>query len=261
MVGEKVLYKYRKPNDRTIQSLIDSNVWYSSPKTFNDPFDGFLELPKSREYGEFKTIMGSNLSNSNPFGDFRLGDSIAETAPGETSTAIAAIRSDVSADESKLEEKIKRRGLFCMADDPENILMWSHYAQNHEGICIGYSLDSSLYESYADLFEVKYTEDKEKPIVEPSDLTDTNIAIEKILTWKYKDWVYEKEWRLIHKDELVHGKDGLTVEAPGEIAKVIIGLKTPAKFVAELERLIPVEKLFKASYSYLEYQIIVNDYT
>ncbi len=260
MAPPTILYKYLKPNERALKSLETGQVWYSSPITFNDPFDGFLELPKSREFDDLKAIIGRNLSHSNPFGDFELGVSITETPPGQTSTIVRRYRSTQSESEAELEAKIKSRGLFCMSSDPANILMWSHYAQNHEGVCIGYELNEESYKKYAKLVEVNYSTNGDKPVLDPSDFSDTELAIEKIFTSKYGDWVYEKEWRFIHSSELASSKKGLLVEAPGAVARVIIGLKTDPDYINKLEKIVGKEKLFKSSYAYHKYKLVIEQY-
>jgi hypothetical protein len=35
----QILYKYRQPSLRALESLTLSQVWFAQPKTFNDPFE------------------------------------------------------------------------------------------------------------------------------------------------------------------------------------------------------------------------------
>ena len=71
----------------------------------------------------------------------------------------------------------------------ENILMFSHYADEHKGICIEYEFDDNFLDKDIFFDEVKY-----KKELEYKNLQD-------IFTIKYKDWKYENEVRFISFDE------------------------------------------------------------
>lgn len=94
----------------------------------------------------------------------------------------------------------------------ENTTMWSHYADNHRGFCVKYSIDFS--ETYlkdillCGLFPVKYSSIVEKitanqllNLKEENGILYPNDAIKKkvlkSLLTKSRFWSYEKEWRLI----------------------------------------------------------------
>ncbi len=86
--------------------------------------------------------------------------------------------------------------VFCCTKDPLNPLMWAHYADGHQGICIGYDLNSVM--STALMFgDVQY-----EPIAyEPQDGGD----YKNLLFHKSEIWGYEKEARGLYKlsgDEL-----------------------------------------------------------
>src|SRR5437762_4637776 len=48
----------------------------------------------------------------------------------------------------------KTKGLLCFSRDWESPVIWSHYADKHRGICLGFELSDKLVE------EVKYVEDR-----------------------------------------------------------------------------------------------------
>ncbi|OEC57587.1 hypothetical protein A9G49_05175 [Aeromonas sp. ANP5] len=88
--------------------------------------------------------------------------------------------------------------------------MWAHYANNHEGFCIGYD---------SELFKEETSSDEQLPISTSAvkmkynncrfDFTNTSIDISKnhndklksilfhVLTTKSDEWIYEKEYRII----------------------------------------------------------------
>jgi hypothetical protein len=83
-------------------------------------------------------------------------------------------------------------GLLCFSATKTNPLIWSHYADRHRGIAIGfeYTVDNG------ELLPVSYPENNERPIVDFSDpsYTSTEKGQEIFLT-KAKDWKYEEEYR------------------------------------------------------------------
>jgi len=48
---------------------------------------------------------------------------------------------------------ISHRRLYCLTPDPCSTLMWSHYADNHRGICLEFDTTNPLF---SDALEVAY---------------------------------------------------------------------------------------------------------
>lgn len=65
-----------------------------------------------------------------------------------------------------------------------NPLLWSHYADKHRGICLGFKVDERI------LRRVTYVRDRS-----PLKLPLTKETADLLLWTKYWDWRYEKEWR------------------------------------------------------------------
>ena len=97
-----------------------------------------------------------------------------------------------------LKEYLNRRyGLLCFSKGWQNPVLWSHYADNHKGLCLGFDVSDDL------LRQVNY-EDQRLParllqdvIDKPSepDVKDMDIMLE-ILSTKSSDWHYEQEYRM-----------------------------------------------------------------
>lgn len=118
----------------------------------------------------------------------------------------------------------------------EDVLLWSHYADLHRGICIEFTPNYKNKKSpfywiekvhYSDTIPAspKSTENKEK-----------NDYMKKILTTKAKCWEFEKEWRVViskkYGNKVEELRDGFNVERgrlhsfePSELTKVTIGCK------------------------------------
>ena len=82
-------------------------------------------------------------------------------------------------------------GMICFSKEWTDPVLWSHYSEQHQGIALGFELDSPLMTSvnyrktlikYDDIRGLDYAE-------------ETNFLIDAIST-KYSSWAYEKEVRL-----------------------------------------------------------------
>ncbi len=118
--------------------------------------------------------------------------------------------------------------ICSFSDSWDNILMWSHYADNHKGVCI----------------EVEVSEDKVKEITYIEKIPSMEEILNKnqddkaktakaILSTKLNQWEYENEWRVFEKSEF---------KKVGKITAVYFGLKCE-KYKQELEKLCRNKKI------------------
>jgi len=81
--------------------------------------------------------------------------------------------------------------ISCFSSRYDSILMWSHYAENHRGICIGYDVNK-----YIDLiYPVSYQEDYSNNC--SKNVNDVGYSADCAKLIKSKEWSYEQEWRII----------------------------------------------------------------
>lgn len=255
----EILYKYRPIDDNTLSCLTRNVLWFANPETFNDPFDGHLQLPIRGELEAVTAYMGANLVAGNPFGDVTIGDAIARRLHDEgTAAAVLSIRPSAFAAQAEIALKLRRRGVFSGSETPTNILMWSHYADRHRGICIGYRM---CYKDMSDAYvrRVKYSDNDDREVLDPVELTDPDRAIEKLLTFKSHLWKYEKEWRLILKDKLSDSEKGRERPLVGEVAEIIFGLRTPARDVTIVRRIAGAKSHKLAINAYSKYKLEIRN--
>ena len=111
--------------------------------------------------------------------------------------------------------KIKAK-ITCFSEDPKMTLMWSHYSDFHKGVCLGFK--KSKLEEVSKLYRVKYN--ARVPIsAKKSSLRDKAL---KGLQTKSKEWIYEKEWRVVSFVD-----SNFISLPPGAITQVIYGVNTP----------------------------------
>ena len=78
-------------------------------------------------------------------------------------------------------------GLLCFSMKWHSPVLWSHYGDKHEGICLGFDVPDQK------ILPVNYQTDRIS--VSVSDLTEASLL--EILSTKYLDWSYENEIRVI----------------------------------------------------------------
>ncbi|HEX6901987.1 MAG TPA: DUF2971 domain-containing protein [Thermoanaerobaculia bacterium] len=116
-------------------------------------------------------------------------------------------------------------GLYCLSETFDNILMWSHYADNHQGFCLEFSSREPQSSPFPVSWRITYQ--KDRPIVDTTVTVDdinTDLIVRRGLLTKSLDWAYEKEWRALETKGT-----GPRVLPEGLITAVILGAKMKAE--------------------------------
>ena len=123
-------------------------------------------------------------------------------------------------------------GVVCLSEVCDSILMWSHYAENHKGVCFEFirAEDNALGDSES-CSPVKY--DRHYPIIDLGQmlLKQDGETFESMMKTKSGDWAYEKEWRLITEE------GDQECQLPGPISRVILGIKIEDPFKSNIKTL------------------------
>lgn len=86
-------------------------------------------------------------------------------------------------------------GLASFGDTHDNELMWTHYAGNYAGICVGYRTQKLVEGLPPDVHLVRLAYGVTPPEIGAADSADPRSTAIKILSHKKSSWVYEREWR------------------------------------------------------------------
>jgi hypothetical protein len=129
----------------------------------------------------------------------------------------------------------KRVGLLCFSRNWDNILLWSHYAQSHTGICLGFDVPS------------KQPEDGDRDVAYQPNLLkaprieDLNLEfVERLLLTKHDIWAYEQEVRLFVALNNAPDEKGFSWFDFGsklELREIIVGVQPTLESVASLKQL------------------------
>jgi len=223
---DALIYKYRSI-DQGINLIERSEIYMAKPQKFNDPFDSYVEVDLTGTKDEWRSYF-----KDQKFSDERIEQLLRRYKDGRITGN--------NTDNSVIASTPSILRLSCYTKDPKNILMWSHYAQNHNGICVGFRayreygttclhFKPADVDLYADgiplgvvpLVGLDYSKDMPKP---NNRLKDPPEQLIDFCTTKSLDWEYEQEYRVLLHETLV--KNNPVRFDPYEIFCVIFGIKT-----------------------------------
>lgn len=154
------LYSFRRINIHTINDLIGDTITVSNPHTMNDPYDTLL-----LSWGNYHKENKQNRKHIDPY---------------VKSMEHFRIRSFTKVDSSIL----------------SNVLMWSHYADEHKGMCVEYYF-SEDFEKTTDSHICRFRNIIYRTPENTIALNDDAINTDLSLLTKLDSWKYENEVRLI----------------------------------------------------------------
>lgn len=160
----------------------------------------------------------------------------------------------------ELKPEINRTvGVLCFSKTWKNPVLWSHYAEKHRGLCLGFDVPDEH------LKPVKYRSTRLKPELEQaSPRDDRGTLAYKLMTTKFKHWIYEDEARLIFDLERAQQKDGkyfISYCDALKLKEVIIGPRCELSRDEVRNLLKPEEKdasVYHSRLAFRSYQVVRN---
>ena len=186
-------YKYKAWDKYAKRIITHQELYFASPKDFNDIFD-------CQAHGTMSNYQFAN----DPI--LITGDGRIIHYPGNPSTLL----------DKATKRGVDTCGVCCFSKSYNSILMWSHYADYNKGVCFRFDLDKiKINVGFADIIYVK-----NKPTY------DYNNPDENKLKWffyKNRVWKYEREIRgLIFPPHPIRNERYRKVKFPKEALKEII---------------------------------------
>ncbi|AGR69657.1 DUF2971 domain-containing protein [Burkholderia pseudomallei] len=187
-VSDYRCFKFRAINKYLIESLVNSHLYFAKPAQLNDPFDCQLDLRRSF----------ARAASSMP--------------PGERRRFLELALNHGDKFLEQWKRNFENFGIcsFSLELTAENgsSLMWSHYADQHRGICLLYRFPASFLENPDNRIfgvdTVKYYDDGMTNWLKndaPLEMESFIKSLAKIyLTVKGPAWKYEREARLIRSE-------------------------------------------------------------
>ena len=204
----KHLYKYRDCSERSLDIIGHEKIWFPKPTSFNDPYDCQLNLSDESFSDDYVKYL---LDTANP------SQKVAIQALMNKQPHLLERRSKDTYEHfrSKLRDEFENAGVLSLCARVDSLLLWSHYANNHGGICI--ELDCDQRDGKSQLQEIVYSPDY--PNIKFIDLTKDIKTLFQFLTIKSEEWAYEHEWRFLET------KGDKLYDLPAKISSVILGAR------------------------------------
>jgi len=213
-----ILCRYRSVSDlaraRT-QRIVETGLHYfASPSSFNDPFDcrpNFTLDGTEDAVREHLCGMWARQAPHLPEVERKAEVDAILRDPSRDPRIPENNRLFAAAYDSLVTAQV---GVLCLSEVHDDILMWSHYADCHRGICLIYE---THYEFFAHAQPVRYQ--RERPSVNPI-TQSTDEMLDNAIFTKSSAWAYEKEWRILDYQQGV----GERQSPPASLKTVILGV-------------------------------------
>jgi len=125
------IYKYRKIDDNTKNNLINNELFFNHPEKFNDPFDSKIKVEYKGTIEDWYNWASRRGKIVKTDIDQRMKDEIII----EVENGI--FEYNQTKNDKLLNGLAKNLYKICsFSGTNSSILMWSHYADNHKGICL-----------------------------------------------------------------------------------------------------------------------------
>lgn len=217
--------KYSGITPNLKDSIRNNYLWFSDPSDFNDPYDLNLNLilptyskeelldftteivQKGKGKGHSPESLAKHFIN-NPL---YLKDAIQKYANGIASSL----------------------GVSCFSQKENNLLMWSHYADKHKGLCLKFD----MYKDH-DLFTIPVKVDypRNYPQFDYFSLRKSEYGLPQFFVGtKSNDWAYENEIRIVKPKSQFENNRGKILFKKDSLVEVIFGYKCGAEKANEIK--------------------------
>lgn len=269
---------YKYTNTDTAKAILTHQSFrFSSPINFNDPFDIQSKLYTEFDINTFSSIVMSRIK------DYVKGKRLIPDSRSSEGNGISDLKKAIELTgihESKIEpfliplieeatkrfkksldyhnavwlKGMKQSRVFCVTETNDNLLMWSHYAQDHRGVVFEIE---NINEEGNILSTIKSVSYNDKPI--------SYFSLEELINWtifqiepdfskimysahawhKSKHWEYEKEWRVVEicceseTPKLYLDRKFI----PKQLKSIIFGCKTSDEHIQNIRLFTPIMKL------------------
>ena len=192
------LYKYHSLNLHLMEMMTNAEFYMCSKPELNDPLDSAVII-ETNDYINLYLEKYPNLKGDEKHIEF------------VKSVFSRKIESFDNRWVDELDQFYSNVRATCFTEDGNNSLMWSHYANNHSGVCLKFDLsqDTDLRDS---MLPVVYQDE----LIKVKHLSDFS----KSLLTKLKIWEIEKEWRILSEDNKFRFRQEALVE-------IVFGLRVP----------------------------------
>jgi hypothetical protein len=215
------LYKYFSSNSpyshRNLRDVIVGSVLRLNPPSgFNDPFEMRAHFVVTATEDEKRTRFESLAREQAPHFGWRAVQARVEELMTGTEEYFNPIW------QQSLKNIREEAGVYCFAGSGKSTLMWSHYAEDHKGVCLQFErVQDIAILSHA--LRVRYVPDL--PVL--NWVVGFHEGIGEMIFAKHPCWEYEQESRI-----MIYGQGGRYLRfAPQALRKLIFGCRAAPNLI------------------------------
>lgn len=188
------LYKYESFSVQSLENLNNRVIYFGSPAKFNDPYDCALYPTIATPSDEDVEKIRSHYIEE-PDCPEQARQAFERHSVIELRNLF--LRQGEAALQTQIDKFLLSNGVSCFAEKPDNLLMWSHYADKQRGFCLEFS---TCTEPFKKITQVEYSKDMPAFSLVSMLCENDFEQIMKLFCTKSVDWQYEREWRAFHAE-------------------------------------------------------------
>jgi hypothetical protein len=258
-----IAYKYRDATDRSLEIIKNCNLYYATPSQLNDPLDSQINI--DAEYQKLLSLYPPHHSEEYLKKSFLIHILNQHNYYDHKGKNIGL--------NGAMQLFLAKLGILSLSTNPTDALLWSHYANGHTGIAIGFETDL-IKESFIK-GKVKYAKDppyqklfldlseKIAVFVKPwekdhhfdAKLGDnfythqiSQLMRANLLT-KSRKWKYESEYRMVNTEP------GEYKFSPEALKSITFGLKTSSDYVRKVLQALNNDSYSHVKINYLSHRV------
>ena len=216
------IYKYQTIDNFFWKNFRKNELWFNSPRNFDDDFDSKLTLITDYTEPEIESFFRNSY-----FSNFNTQDGFESFIEKN----LRCLNNDPKFRDSFFKDLMedhvdKRIGITCLSKGYKNRVLWGNYADKGHGVCFVFdtSKDEEFFKSS---YDVSYV--NELPKIKLNESMDSmSKELEKYFTTKHIHWKEQKEVR-IFRDK----KGGYNYN-PSSLTEIIFGTKTSKKNIQKI---------------------------
>jgi len=172
-------------------AVLRSSLHFSSFSSFNDPFDGAVELLYDATPNEIRRFWNQSLTDSGEPINEQANATIERCVSGASDPEVHRLM------RAAYRDGVLKLGIVCMSALRDHIPMWGYYADSHRGAVLRFRAEALVgWEDCFPPMPVVYSDDYPRASFYRDSRARRGHAT--ILT-KSKLWCHEHEWRMIRQ--------------------------------------------------------------
>lgn len=252
-LGIRRLYHYEEFNACYLSTTLrDQKIHCANPANLNDPWDcrPWLDSRSLQDPEVFQRVMSWYHRQAKQPLRSDLKQQLEASLRNDPKKR-DKFMDDLSKD---IQRMVSKRRIYCLTPDPDSILMWSHYAEHHRGICLEFGVDNPLF---AKALQVLYP--PEYPLWLPDEFEAQHDRTVEIILTKAEQWRYEKEFRLVSlmpnlKADWLRPQGDYFALPAGALKSIIAGCEADYSAISEVVKrdppTLPVRRAVRVSNRY-----------